>query len=56
MQPMIEKPKSGGSVLLEKKGAGYFSSLAKKGARKRRAAMKLWEEQEAAKLKKTKKS
>lgn len=53
---MIEKPKSSGEKLLEKHGSGYFSKLAKKGVRKRRAAMKLWEEQEAAKLKKTKKT
>ena len=42
----IKKPRTGGGVLLEKHGSEYFSKLAKKGAKKRRAAMKLWEMQQ----------
>lgn len=45
----IKKPKSSGDLLLERHGPGYFSKLAKKGVKKRRAAMKLWEQQEALK-------
>lgn len=33
----------GGGVLLKTKGKNYFSELAKKGAEKRREAMKLWD-------------
>lgn len=48
---IIKNPKFqyGGAVLLEKHGREYFVKLAKKGAKKRRMAAKLWEKQEALK-------
>lgn len=38
-----KKLKTGGSVLLEKHGPGYFSKLRKDGWLKQKKAAKLWE-------------
>lgn len=44
-----KKLKTGGSVLLAQKGPKYFSNLSKKGWKKRKAAMALYEKIQAEK-------
>lgn len=44
---MIEKPKTGGEVLLEKKGKKYFKKLAKDGWKKRRENLAKWKKENA---------
>lgn len=45
---MLTKPKTGGEILLKKKGKKYFSKLAKDGWKKRREKIKEWNQKKSS--------